>query len=284
FSDPTTTSIGRLEPSGAVTRYPLPGGRTPATLAVAPDGSVWFGTAGPAVGHLRLSGELVGYAVPTVEGPIHGPGATPPGPFVAGPDGAMWFVEMAGDNIGRITADGSITEYGLPSRDRMHANPEGLTVGSDGAIWFSEPLLQRMGRIDPGSSAVTEVPVPPVPSNVSPAGVTTGRDGALWFDGGGGVGRMTTRGDVRALPLPWQGQYAPAAITAGPDGRLWMLDSRNGKVLRMTMRGAVSEAPAVSDPKGLYAGGGLAQMAAGPGVVWFAEPGLHRLGRYSCLS
>jgi virginiamycin B lyase len=273
-------AIGRLDLTGAVTRYPLPPGRTPGPLAVGPDGSVWFGTTGPAVGHLTPSGRLVGYATPTVEGPIHGPGPTPPGPFVAGPDGAMWFAEMAGDNVGRITPDGTITEYPLPSRDRMHANPEGIAIGSDGAIWFSETLLQRMGRIDVHTHAITEFPIPPYPDGVAPATVAAGPDGAIWFDGGE-IGRMTTNGDYSKFALPWQGQYAPTSATAGPDGRLWMIDTRNGKVLRMTLQGAVSEAAPVADPKGLY-NGGLDQLSAGPDDVWFAEPAVNRIGRYGC--
>lgn len=280
FSDPGTMSIARLEPSGAVTRYRLPAGRRPGPLAVGPDGSVWFGTAGPAVGHLTPSGELTGFAVPTSEGPIHGPGPTPPGPFVAGPDGAMWFVEAAGDNVARITPDGKVTEYPLPSRDRMHANPEGIAVGSDGAIWFSEPLLARMGRIDVHTHAVTEFPIPPAGA-VAPADVTAGPDGALWFDGGP-IGRMATDGDTRQYDLPWQGQYAPTSLSAGPDGRLWMLDTRNGKGLRMTVKGAVSELPPVADAKGLYGAFGLHSMAGGPDAVWFAEGSLNKVGRYAC--
>lgn len=37
FSDPATTSVGRLEPSGAVTRYRLPAGRAPGSLVAARD-------------------------------------------------------------------------------------------------------------------------------------------------------------------------------------------------------------------------------------------------------
>jgi virginiamycin B lyase len=284
FSDPATTSIGRLDPTGAVSRYALPPGRAPGQLAVGPDGSVWFATTGPAIGHLTSSGRLIGYALPTKEAnPLGAGGDSAPGPMTAGPDGAMWFVETGADKVGRITPDGTITEYPLPGRDRRHANPEGIAAGSDGAVWVSEVLTMRMARIDVHTFTITEFPIPPVPAGVPPATVTAGPDGALWFDGpmGSAIGRMTTTGDFKAFPLPWQGQYSPSSATAGPDGRIWFLDSRNGKVLRMTLQGAVSELPPVADPKSLSAGG-LQQMTAGPDAVWFAEPDLNRVGRFSC--
>ena len=149
------------------------------------------------------------------------------------------------------------------SRDRMHVNPEGIAVGPDGAIWFSETLLTRMGRIDVDTFAITEFPIPPYPDGLAPGDVTAGADGAVWFDGGQ-IGRMSANGDFRQYPLPWQGQHAPTSLTAGPDGGLWMIDTRNGKGLRMTLKGAVSEVPPVADPKGLY------------------TASLNRIGRYAC--
>jgi hypothetical protein len=70
--------------------------------------------------------------------------------------------------------------------------------------------------------------------------------------------------------------------TAGPDGALSMIDTRNGKRLRMTLRGAGSELPPVADPKALYSAFGLQSMAGGPDAVWFAEGSLNRIGRYAC--
>lgn len=283
FSDPATTSVGRLEPSGAVTTYPFPIGRTPGSLVVARDGSVWVATVGPAIARLTRDGQLVGYPVPQSQPfRIGGTGEVSPAALTAGSDGAIWFVEMDADKIGRITGDGKVTEYPLPDRDRMHTNPEGMAVGSDGAIWFSETLKMRMGRIDPKTFAITEFPIPPSPAGVGAARVVAGPDGALWFDGGGpGLGRMTTGGDVRVFPLPWQGQYSPNSITAGPDDRMWFIDGRWGKVVRMTLQGEVSELPPVADPKGLYVAS-LEQMTAGPDAVWFAEPELNRIGRFAC--
>jgi virginiamycin B lyase len=284
FSDQADDSIGWLQPSGALTRYQLPAGRTPGSITVAADGSVWFATAGPAIAHLTTSGRLVGYAVPPPAVPAKW--GTPSGPtaLTTGPDGGVWFVDMGGDQVGRVDADGHVIQHPVPSGERMHVNPEGIVAGSDGAMWFSETLAMRVGRIDVHSFVITEYPVPPVPDGVPPAGVTAGPDGSIWFDGpvGSALGRMTTSGAFTAYRLPWEGQYAPNSATAGPDRRIWTVDGRNGKVLRTTLDGATSEAPPVADPKTLY-GGGLRILSSGPDAVWLAEASVGQIGRYACI-
>ena len=32
-------------------------------------------------------------------------------------DGALWFSEAAGNRVGRITTDGKVTEFAIPSHD-----------------------------------------------------------------------------------------------------------------------------------------------------------------------
>jgi hypothetical protein len=49
-----------------------------------------------------------GYSTPT---PLSEPTA-----IVAGPDGALWFTEFSGNNIGRITVEGAITEFPFQRR------------------------------------------------------------------------------------------------------------------------------------------------------------------------
>jgi virginiamycin B lyase len=34
---------------------------------------------------------------------------------VTGPDGAIWFTQLAGNRIGRLTIDGGLTEYAIPT-------------------------------------------------------------------------------------------------------------------------------------------------------------------------
>src|SRR5258706_9319949 len=48
-----------------------------------------------------------------------------PGDIVAGPDGALWFTEGQSNQIGRITTNGTITEFPVPSPDSI---PGAITV------------------------------------------------------------------------------------------------------------------------------------------------------------
>jgi virginiamycin B lyase len=52
-----------------------------------------------------------------------------------GPDGALGFTEGLGNKIGRITTDGGITEFPIPTAG---GGTYGITTGSDYALWFTE--------------------------------------------------------------------------------------------------------------------------------------------------
>ena len=46
----------------------------------------------------------------------------------------MWFTERLASAIGRITPDGTITEYKLPT---FTSYPGGIAAGPDGNLWFT---------------------------------------------------------------------------------------------------------------------------------------------------
>ena len=59
-----------------------------------------------------------------------------PAEIVAGPDGNLWFNEFNFDHvvmIGRATTSGAITEFALPTMQRLN----GIATGADGNIWIS---------------------------------------------------------------------------------------------------------------------------------------------------
>ena len=55
----------------------------------------------------------------------------------------MWFTEFAGNQIGRVTTAGVITEYPLPT---AHSEPGGITTGPDGELWFAQNRVFAVGE------------------------------------------------------------------------------------------------------------------------------------------
>ena len=200
--------------------------------------------------------------------------------ITAGPtDGAVWFSGYDSNQrkIGRITADGVITEY-------VSFNaPSAITAGPDGALWFTEDAAHQIGRIDAGG-VITEYGIP---CCGEPSRIAAGPDGALWFTEGNKIERITTGGVVTEYLLP-DPNAAAIGITAGSDGALWFTEpssvidyidlicSGNDKVGRITTSGMITEY-ALSRS---VACRGLKSIAAGPdGALWFNESYLNAVGR-----
>src|SRR5262249_29248993 len=89
-----------------------------------------------------------------------------PSSITAGPDGNMWFTET--NAIGRISLDGTLTEF--PA-----TGPGNIVAGPDGNLWFTEP--SAIGKITPAGQ-ITEFPLPNL--GASPSDITTNVDGNLW--------------------------------------------------------------------------------------------------------
>jgi streptogramin lyase len=106
------------------------------SIAVAPNGDVWY-TAPGGVGRLTPTGMPTWYSLAKAAGP---------GDIHLGPDGAMLFVEAGLDKVGRITTDGSISEFtGSPLLGDLNA----LGFDADGNVGISGTSSQyvaKMGR------------------------------------------------------------------------------------------------------------------------------------------
>ena len=62
----------------------------------------------------------------------------------------VWFTDNGANKIGRITTDGVITEFPIPTAGSV---PVGIIVGPDGALWFTEPGVNQIGRITTAGAA-----------------------------------------------------------------------------------------------------------------------------------
>ena len=124
-------------------------------------------------------------------------------------------LRSSGNRIGRITVDGEVTEFPIPSHD---SQPRAMVTHPDGSIWFVETSTNALGRID-RAGRITEHPVPT--PNASLRGVTVGADGDLWYTANfaNKIGCMAPDGTVRGeydIPTPKSARAAsPRSPTAG---------------------------------------------------------------------
>jgi virginiamycin B lyase len=210
-------------------------------------------------------------------------GVGEPEGITAGPDGDFWFTVLGGDRIGRITKDGTITEFTVPTPGSF---PHGITAGPDGNLWFTEINASQIGRITP-SGVVTEFPLPTPDSQAHD--ITRGPDGNLWFTeiNADRIGRITTHGVITEFPLPTAGiggqarsncgpstaVSQPYVITEGPDRSLWFTECNSNKIGRISTAGVITEFPLGTPARQPHG------ITMGPdGNLWFTEFAADRIG------
>jgi streptogramin lyase len=251
--------------------FPLPHPRSgPTTLAIAPDGRIWFTeSGGNRIGRMNPDGsDLVEFGLPHPD--------SSPRIIARGADGNMWFSEHTGNRMGRITADGRISEFAIPT---PASQPRAIALGADGNIWFGMFAAGKIGRITP-AGVITEFALPTPDSG--PRALAAGPDGNIWFSEyrANKIGRITRAGRVTEFELP-RANSGPGDITAGADGAMWFVELSGGmdglktngnRVGRITTQGSISEYPMPE------AGPSPINIAVGPDRnVWYTRG--DKLGR-----
>lgn len=202
WADSTGNRLGSTAPSGGVEA------RAPYGLCAGPDGALWC---------TEMGGSVLRVADPASENPVlqRFPLDGMPSFLAAGPDGALWCTLNQANAIARITVDGDVTRYPLPTAG---AGPVGICAGRDGALWFAEILAGAIGRIGT-DGAITEFPLPDPAAK--PHAVVAGPDGGVWFTAWGThrIGRIGQDGAITGAALPGR---EPHGLTVGPDGALWV--------------------------------------------------------------
>ena len=64
--------------------------------------------------------------------------------LVEGTDGALWFTPEFQGEIGRLTTDGTFTQYKIPA---PRSFPHAIIRAPNGVIWFTDPGAAKIGRI-----------------------------------------------------------------------------------------------------------------------------------------
>lgn len=203
-----------------------PHGNSPAGITGGIRGQIWFTEVlGNSVDRLRIgTGQITRFLLPAPN--------SLPGGIAVGPDGNVWFTEEAG-RIGRITSEGTITEFPLGS-GRI---PGSIADGPDGSLWFTDTGSNSIGQISL-TGTVNEFPVP---SGATPLQITAGSDGNLWFtETASSVGRATPSGTITEYRTPTK-VTSTIGITTASDGNVWFGESPGHRLGRVTPAGQVSD-------------------------------------------
>jgi virginiamycin B lyase len=260
-------TVEPLEIEGARSAY-LPERTYGNSVAVAPDGTAWFGAGterGLVLAHMTADDESVRTVDLSEKARLSTTYA-----LRFDPQGNLWFARLGGGSaILRRTPTGAVSTTKLRRGGWM----TGLAIGPEGDVWFTRGHRESaaIGHL----TAAGKVTQTPLARGSLPASVVVGPDGNAWFTerNASKIGRITPAGEVQLFPLG-RGAH-PVAIVAGADGALWF--SEKGRVLadgtvanrigRITTSGQVSEFP-------IPFGHSTRALAADPrGLIWFATDG-----------
>ncbi|MFZ5896843.1 MAG: virginiamycin B lyase family protein [Myxococcota bacterium] len=172
-----------------------------------------------------------------------------PDAITSGPDGNLWFTD--GTKIGRITLDGTITEFDavkttdLPSAGTTYWVSPTITAGPDGNMWFLVKLSSgatNVGKITL-TGATTQFQYQAM--GLQPSAIAGGPDGNLWVadrflrpQSNNRIYVCTPGGTLTSKTLPsTMGDIDDVVL--GFDGNLWMTDRAAG-ILTVTSAGVVT--------------------------------------------
>lgn len=209
FTDAPAKQVSRMTPAGELSSVTLemPIARL-GGIAAAADGAVWFAE-GSAYSITRLKdGALKRHVIESVRGGPYG--------VAVGPDGSVWATLQAANQVLRISPDGAMRSFDIPTRG---SSPSDIRVDAQGVVWFLEFRSSKLGRLENGKFQEFELG-----EHVAPTGLAVAPDGAVWFGmlRTGSLGRFQN-GKIRAVKLPRE-NARPYGVAVDGEGNVWYAD------------------------------------------------------------
>jgi len=199
FLDPADNVVGHMTfPGPTFNAYALlTPANSPEFMTNGADGNLWFTELGnPSNGTYCVIGRVNLGPSPTISEFSNFKFAqpTPYGDWclgiAQGSDGNIWFAETGVGGIGRITSNGTITEWGVPGSGTTAV---GLANGPDGDLWFTDGNLglpYAIGTNQVGKVQISSLPALGIRKQWKAHIVTTP------------LHKVTLHGIERPIPLP----------------------------------------------------------------------------------
>jgi streptogramin lyase len=149
-----------------------------------------------------------------------------PAGITAASDGSIWFTESSANQLGRLSPQGTLTEYPVPT---AASDPEQITASPDGYVWFTERYGGKIGRVSAAGGPIAEFAL--IDDHENPTAITTRSDGSVWFASygfdsfnlspAGRLGEISSMGTITELVNKDPGLLI-TGLVGGPDGNLWV--------------------------------------------------------------
>lgn len=191
------------------------------------------------------------------------------GPFsiAPGPDGNVWFAQRNTDKIGRVTPDGTMTDFGIGAG----SHPFDIFAGPDDHMWFTMLGSEAVGKISMDGT----VTLYDLPAGTSALRGTVGPDDNVWFVADlpdDYIFKVTTSGDVTQYDADTGGFLDD--IASGPDGKLWYASTSSNTLFNITTSGVTDSVTITT--------GNVSPMlleSDSQGNLWFKEYSTDSIGR-----
>jgi virginiamycin B lyase len=240
-------------------------GDIPVTIAVGPDGTVWFTLeSSDAIGLFR-------------DGQVHklakGAASVEPLGLAVDAGGQAWYTDAPKQRISRASPAGGIVSFELAT---PVARLGRLAVAADGDVWFAEPSVVSVTRLRDGHLTRHVVGLAHLhgPMDAGPFGIAVAADRAVWatLQNANKLLRLAPDGQMTTFDVPTR-RSGLGDIAVDGAGTVWFLEIAANKIGRFA--GGRFEEFTVPTPKA-----GLTSLAVAPdGAAWFTELRAHRLGR-----
>jgi virginiamycin B lyase len=242
--------IGRLTTAGDVTYY-SGSGIDPQSLAVGPDGALWFSDGTGSIGRITVGGKITIFTRSGISSPVG---------ITAGPGKALWFTNGGNNTVGRITTNGKVTTF----KGSDISKPTGIVDGSDGALWFNNHHGSQSWVVRMTTAGKMKIYAK---GRQFLSAIAAGPDKAVWTaEFGTEIFRITTAGKVTGFKLGNTTQ----GIAAGPDKAMWFFEylAEDTVIGRINFAGKVTNTYPIT-------GFDQKSMMAGPdGAMWFINQGV----------
>jgi streptogramin lyase len=200
---------------------------SPAFLAVAKNGTVWFSEPTTnAIGSLTpgITPHWSQWTVPTA--------SANPYDLLFDRNGNIWFTEYSGNKIGFFNpTTQTFAENAVPT---ANSHPYGITMDRASTIWFVENNAMKIASFTPTTSGKVTIKEHAIAPMNNPHLITSDAAGNIWYSEGfsGYIGKFTPKTGAHQNINVSKGisQTHISGISVDSSGRIWFDDSLSARV------------------------------------------------------